>query len=249
MTERIFFFHNPKAGGSSVTTVLMGRTDPHQSCPLIENDKVQHETLAGDYKRFCGFSVYAGHYGRDIYNAVSAGHLPITNFRHPGSRLISLYNYFRHNVQLSEEMLREDRFFAVFCAKTVGFAEFISSDDPRLAVYTQNAHFRQLTNSCWSMDITNRLEDAYRFIDSMPWYYVCEYPQLSLFWARRAFSWDMNRMPIENVTRDQGSDVLSLSSLNEESYRSLYTKNRFDFDLYQYAVARLLLRTSIGSSD
>jgi len=107
----------------------------------------------------------------------------------------------------------------------------------------RNSHFRQLTNSCWSLETTNKADGVFRFIDRMPWYYVCEYPDLSLLWMRRVFNWDVNQMPRENVTGVGGGQATSLSTLDDRTDRIIRMKNKLDFAIYRYAVDRFLNRT------
>ena len=38
-TEKIFFFHNPKAGGSSLRKVFEAHFPAERRCPIIENDR------------------------------------------------------------------------------------------------------------------------------------------------------------------------------------------------------------------
>jgi hypothetical protein len=90
VTNKIFFFHNPKAGGYSLRRVFETHFRTEKQCPIIENDKVGHERLRGEYAHFRGYDYYAGHYGRDIFEAVNEGHRCVTNFRNPLTRLISL---------------------------------------------------------------------------------------------------------------------------------------------------------------
>jgi hypothetical protein len=241
MTEKIFFFHNPKAGGYSLRRVFERHFRSDKQCPIIENDKMGHEGLRGEYAHFRGYDYYAGHYGHDIFEAVNDGHRCVTNFRNPLARLVSLYNYFRFNVKLSEEELRTERFCAVAFAKSVSFGEFVSSDDPNVDVYVRNAHFRQLANSCWALETTKELEDVCRFVDAMPWYYVCEYPEMSIAWLRRAFGLDLGQLPRENVTRAQ-SDQADLVTLNDRIREVILAKNDLDFALYRYAVGRFVSR-------
>jgi hypothetical protein len=163
MTEKIFFFHNPKAGGYSLRKVFESHFPTETQCPIIENDKVGHEQLSGEYARFRGYD----YYGRDIFEAVNDGHWCVTNFRNPLARLISLYNYFRFDVKSSDEELRTERFHAVAFAKSVSFEEFVSSGDPHIDVYVRNAHFRQLANSCWALETTKEFDDVCRFVDEM----------------------------------------------------------------------------------
>jgi hypothetical protein len=168
MPGKIFFFHNPKAGGSSLGQILQSHFPPTNQSPIIENNMVDHDDRQGDYAPYRGFDYYAGHYGRDIFSAVNDGHWYVTNFRHPVTQLLSLYNYFRFNVQLSDDELRTDRYYAVRLAKLVDFKTFITADDPRVEVYVRNSHFRQLTNSCWSLATPKTIRAALCFVDSMP---------------------------------------------------------------------------------
>ena len=244
MTDQIFFFHNPKAGGSSLRMVFGSHFSPERQCPVIENDKVGHEQLNGKYGNFRGYHYYAGHYGRDIFEAVHDGHLCITNFRNPTARIISLYNYFRFDVELPEKELCSERFRAVAFAKSASFEKFVSSVDPDIDVYVRNAHFRQLANSCWALETTRKLDDVCRLVDEMPWYYVCEYPALSIAWFEREFAWDLRQMPRENVTRTQNFQPIVLTALDDRIRALILEKNDLDFALYQYAVSRLVTKVS-----
>ena len=62
---------------------------------------MEHEQLGGNYTRFRGYDLYAGHYGRDIFVTVNDAHSCVTNFRHPVASLLFLYNYFRFSLELS----------------------------------------------------------------------------------------------------------------------------------------------------
>jgi hypothetical protein len=244
MTGKIFFFHNPKAGGSSLRRVFESHFCRDKQCPIIENDKVGHERLRGEYAPFRGYDYYAGHYGHDIFHAVNNGHRCVTNFRNPLARLISLYNFFRFNVKLSEEELGTERFCAVAFAKSVSFAEFVSSDDPNVEVYVRNAHFRQLANSCWALETTKEFGDVCQFVDEMPWYYICEYPEMSLAWFRRAFHWKLGQLPRENVTRAESDQAADLATLDHQIHKVILAKNDLDFALYRYAVGGFVSRVT-----
>jgi hypothetical protein len=52
MSDKIFFLHSPKAGGVSIRRIIESRFPAERQCPRIENDKVEHESLRGDYERF-----------------------------------------------------------------------------------------------------------------------------------------------------------------------------------------------------
>ncbi len=237
MSRRIFFFHNPKAGGTSLRRTIETSAPGGKLCPIIENDRVGHDELAGAYAQYRGYDIYAGHYGRDIFAAVSEGHICITNFRHPVSRLLSLYNYFRHIVVLDDAQRYEMRFRAVMLAKAAAFREFVASDDPYVDVYLRDQHFRQLTGSCWSLDDRGDLDEACRFIDAMPCYYVCEFPELSQAWMHKTLA--LGNIPVLNVT-GHAEKRISGATLDNETCRLICAKNQRDIALFAHAVARLL---------
>ena len=244
MIEKIFFFHNPKAGGYSLRRVFECYFRSEEQCPVIENDKVEHEQLRGEYARFRGYNYYAGHYGHDVFDAVNEGHWCVTNFRNPLARLVSLYNFFRFKVKLSEEELRTERYRAVTVAKSVSFGDFVSSSDPNIDVYVRNAHFRQLANSCWALETRKVFDDVCRFVDEMAWYYVCEYPEMSLAWLRRAFDWNLGHLPRENLTQAQSDQAADLATLDDRILKVVLAKNDLDFALYRYAVGRFVSRVT-----
>lgn len=238
---KIFFFHNQKAGGTSVAHALKALFSAQKCSPLIVNSMVDHEQLGGQYTRFRGYDYYGGHYGRDLFNAVADGHVQVTSFRDPATRLVSHYNYFRYGRHLSPAALETQRYFALKVAKSASFLEFVSSDDPRLTVYTDNPHFRQLTGSCWSLAIAETLlPAAYRAIDEMHWFYVCEQAGLSQRWADHAFSSRLPAIARRNVTTGRTGDFTRLEDLDARTRAIVDQRTRLDRLLYEHAVRRLL---------
>lgn len=240
---KIFFFHCPKAGGTSIQAALKRAAPQASVSPLIENDMVEHAVHArhSNYERFRGYDIYCGHYGKDIFDTVSDGHLAITNFRHPVSRIVSLYNYFRDHVVLTPEQLKEDRFHAVRFAKHNDFRTFVMCCDPKVAIYTRNQHVRQLTRSPWE-NAPGSLRRARDFVVSMKWYYVCEYPDLSLIWLRDALS--LRPIGCENKTA-KGVEAIDSAELETDLAENICLYNADDLALYCFAVGRLLSRQSL----
>lgn len=237
--EKIFFFHNPKAGGTSIKTVLEALVPRRERCPQIENDEIDHRKLNGNYKSSRGYALYSGHYGYDVYQTVANGHLPLTNFRHPVDRLISTFNYFNYAVHLPLKLTLPDHFYHVRLARKISFDEFISSSDPRVEIYTRNGHFRQLTYSPWSPELRKSLDDAIAFIDQMPWYYVCEQPEVSTTWFRNVFKVRVDQIPRENQTPKISDSQVSAAQISESTRSLILEKNQLDLVLYNYAVNRL----------
>jgi hypothetical protein len=235
--EQLFFFHNPKAGGTSVVGALGRLFLAERRCPRIEDDATEHVARNGCYEAFRGYDFYAGHYGSDIYRAIG-GNLPTaTNFRWPVDRVVSVYRYFRHVVELTDVQARDPRFRAVSLAKRLSLDDFVTCDDPGVVLHTYDHHFRQLTGSGWSPVYERDLAAACALIDQMVWFYVCEHPYESLAWADMAFDGRLARVQRLNVTRAEDAAEAVLSP---KAYRQLVSQNQKDITVYQYALGRLL---------
>lgn len=237
MVEKLFFFHNPKAGGTSVVDALSRLFPVKRCCPRIENDATEHVVRAGRYEMFRGYDLYAGHYGFDIYEALGGRAPAATNFRWPVDRVVSVYRYFRHVVDLTDAQVMDPRFRAVRLAKSLSLDDFVTCDDPAVILHTCDHHFRQLTGSGWEPTYERDLRAARTLIDRMVWFYVCEHPYESLAWADEAFKGRMASVPRLNVTRTEAEGEAALSA---KAYRQLVSQNQKDIAVYQYALGRLL---------
>lgn len=243
--RRLFFFHNPKAGGSSVNRALGSMFPPAEHCPLIENTERDHQHRAGNYREFRGYRYYAGHYGHDIFQAVADRHDPVGNFREPGARLLSLYNFYRIQPPLPDDAEGRDDLYPVAFAKQVDFHRFVSTDDPRIEIHTRNHQVRQLTGSAWEPGSPGSLVQATAMLDRMPWFFVCEHPQHSQRWGEQVFGNGFPPIPRENVTRadapgGDGSDPVAAPSIAPATRRVIRDKNALDAALHARAVRRLL---------
>lgn len=237
MVERLFFFHNPKAGGTSVVSALKDLFPNERRCPVIENDATDHAARGGCYGVFAGYDLYAGHYGLDVYQAVGEGMAAATNFRWPVDRVVSVYRYFRHVVEMTEAQARDPRWRAVSLAKQLSLNDFVTCDDPAVVIHTYDHHFRQLTGSGWSPVYEGDQASAKALIDQMTWFYVCEHPYESLAWADMAFAGQLPGVRRLNVTGGESSGDTALSP---KAHRQLLSQNQNDIALYQYALGRLL---------
>ena len=239
----LFFFHNPKAGGSSIRRVL-GSLFPHEEhCPLIENTERDHERRGGDYAAFRGHRYYAGHYGRDVFQAVADQHDPVGNFREPAARLLSLYNFYRIRIALPEDAEQLDDLYPVAFAKRVDFHHFVSSDDPRIEIHTRNHQVRQLTSSAWDPGSRGDLAQATAMLDRMPWFFVCEHPQRSQRWGMTVFGDRLAAIPRENVTGASGGQFVAVTTMATATRRVIQGKNALDAALHDRAARRLLRQT------
>ncbi|WP_137129512.1 sulfotransferase family 2 domain-containing protein [Rhizobium sp. FY34] len=240
--EKLFFFHNPKAAGSSLIKALETRLTEARRSPHIAHTIREHARLQGDYTPFAGYDVYIGHYSREAFNAVRDGHHYITNFRHPFTRIVSLYNYFRLAIPPArrDSSDAEIDFYAVDLAKHVSFREFARDRHPHILTYISDAHFRQLTASQWVFEEgSHSIDEACDFIDHALCYYVCEYPELSLRWLRQ-------KMGIEFVPRinlnHAKAGYVQPSDVDQTTFDIVMEMNQRDMAIYRHAVKRLLER-------
>ncbi len=236
----LFFFHNPKAGGSSINRVLGSLFPPAAHSPLIENTERDHQRRAGNYSGFRGYRYYAGHYGNDIFQAVADRHDPVSNFRDPAARLLSLYNFYRIQVALPEDAGPLDDLYPVAFAKQVDFHRFVSSGDPRIEIHTRNHHVRQLTSSAWDPGSRGDLAEATAMLERMPWFFVCEHAQRSERWGMAVFGDRFPAIPRERVTGASGGGFVAVDTIAPETLRVIRDKNTLDTALHARAVRRLL---------
>lgn len=237
-TKKVFFMHNPKAGGTSLLNWLSQSVGAVSICPIIENDRCDHAALSGDYSSFKGHDFYFGHYGRDVYEAVAPGGMLLTNFRHPVTRVLSLYNYFRHTVQADSEILSTSRYAAVAAAKSLDFAEFVACRDPRVLVYTSDFHFRQITGSPWVLESRGSVAEAVSKVRSMDWFYIAEMPEHSIAWALHAF--DLRRAhPVDWRNIASAATRLTYDEVSETDRNRILQMNLRDLVLYETAGRQL----------
>ena len=230
-TQKLFFFHLPKAGGTSIISAL-NETSNQTIAPTIENNTFDHNRLAGQYDRFKGYDVYAGHYGRDVYKSVTSGHLVFTNFRHPVYRVASLYRYFRHIVNIDHSALALPHYKAVWCAKNLSFEEFTSSKEENVLIYTSDFHFRQIGRSPWKMMCDEPISAIKDFINGMSCAFVCEYPIQSNALLNKVLG-------ISDVLRLNDTDAHNTGKLiTPNSSRNILLRNERDLEIYDFAVNR-----------
>lgn len=241
-TRKLFFFHNPKAAGLSITHAIKAATGEEAHAPEIANNLNQHEALGGQYEGFKGHDIYTGHYGRDVFEAVRDGHPYITNFRHPVRRVLSLYNYFRDTFKkLSSGEGSAAYYAACEAAATMSLHDFVICDQPAVRVFVSDFHFRQLTSTPWEFRDPAPLEAAYEFIDGALCYYVCEFEDLSRRWL--AESLGLESLPHDNTSHDKPGS-LRPDQIQDETVKAILELNTRDLAIYRYAVQGLLGRNA-----
>lgn len=234
LRPRIFFLHNPKAGGTSLRNMLLEVIGDGSVAPVFCNASNEHRLTRSSVARFAGYDYYAGHYGFDVYEELATDHRLVTNFRNPVTRIYSLYRYWKHNVSYDHLVtLQGPDAEVVRLAHRHTFSEFIRADENDLRLYIENFHFRQLLETGW--DWPTLLEDHIALVKSriraMPWFYVTERPTQShgLFVESFQVTSDL-RMPWENKSNGQFDQV----SVSDKEY--ILSLNQLDLAIYEYAL-------------
>jgi hypothetical protein len=127
----------------------------------------------------------------------------------------------------------------------MSFSEFVASGVPFLSLYLDNFHTRQLTMSGWvnRTVFPSAVAIAAWRIYHMRWFYVCEHPESSAEWLKRAFpAFAGIVIDQENRTLD-GYSVCSVSAADRSV---ILSRNSYDHLLYQLAISLLGHRSTLG---
>lgn len=231
---RIFFLHNPKAGGSSLRTLLSSLIGRGSVAPVFCNAPDDDRRNRYSIQQYSGYDFYAGHYGYDVYKQIGAGHELVTNFRDPSHRIYSLYRYWKYNVSADHlATLSGPDAEVVRLAHKYSFSDFIRIEENDLRLYIENFHFRQLLASGWDWpSITSGSTETVKSrISSMPWFYIAEEPNQSLQLLEREFKvlHELN-LPWDNKSGGLAQDI----SREDEDY--IKKINHLDIEIYNFAV-------------
>ncbi len=241
----IFFLHNPKAAGTSIKFRLDRSFEPQEISPTIEALPRDRDPTSWD--NYDHYKFISGHCGYETYQAIGAGHLLITNFRHPVSRIVSLYDYWRNNFR-DDEPAKGVALNAPHFARGMSFADFIRTDEPIVRLYVRNAHARQLLETAWRYwePEQSNLLTLKRRIDAMHWYYLCEQPELSELWFKAQFPQiPPGPFAVENVTLCSQQPKTEPSP---EDIAVICQFNYFDLEIYNYAANLIRNRASASPS-
>ncbi len=233
-SKPIFFLHNPKAGGTSISNLLRSLNVTADIAPDFSNAPNNHRVNLNSVPKFSGYRLYIGHYGYENYKRFGRGHDLITNFRHPVSRIHSLYRYWRHNVRL-ENLIAIDPTDArvVALAHQLNFSDFIRHPNPDLRLYLDNAHFRQLYRCNWTPETAtaDKLAIVKRRIDAMPWIFISEAAEIS----SHLFQIFLPELAVTEIPHHNTSAVApDTVSFEDEAY--IEQINDADLKIYSHAL-------------
>lgn len=231
---KFFFLHNPKAGGASIRAALAEICDG-SIAPTFWNAPNDYRRTPQEDRTHIGYDFYAGHYGHDVYARVKDGHILVTNFRDPVRRIYSLYQYWRHTVS-ADSLGALDPLDAelVALAQREPFSRFIRSENPDLALYLRNFHFRQIYGCGWTGSRMGwpELQLVKWRIRQMPWFFIAESAEASCLLLRDLSPRLANiTIPRHNQSRVAGEEI------EPQDVEYLVNRNTLDYAIRSYAVS------------
>lgn len=238
--RKLFFFHLPKAGGTSIANAIRSASNPLFIAPYFANNIEQYQSLNNCLSDFKGYDVYLGHLARDLFKAVETGHEYLINFRHPVARIFSLYNYFRHDARQAAKgnPMSEMNIFCADAARSLSFADFVASEHPNIRTWISDFQFKQLTSNPWSPEPgSGSLDEVFAFVKKALGIFVCEFSEIS---SRRLCSTlNLAEIPVDNTSYDKPNSVPE-SEIRDETINLILSLNKRDLKIYRFAVDQLL---------
>ena len=238
--RRVLFLHNPKAGGTSISSAFTNQLAGNEF--VVGMPSRAWVPVAIDAKAYRENRYLAGHVGYRFAQELGADFELITNFRHPVTRLASLYDYW-WNLG-TDAFIEKHPHSGPSAVQGLSFSDFVTAEQKPLSLFVENLHARQLFDCPWSQVAIGpvELEIIYRRIDAMRWFYVCEEPAASERWFHTVFP----DVPFDARRRENETSY----SRRRRTYPSpaethiIFTRNSADLAIYNYAVRRLYETTN-----
>lgn len=94
--DQLYFLHIPKTAGTTLISLLDLHFAPDEICPIQLDTKI-HELIP---EKIAHYRLIRGHLDYDFYKLLAKKPIYITMLRDPLERVISLYEYWRQNVEI-----------------------------------------------------------------------------------------------------------------------------------------------------
>ena len=231
--RKIFFLHNPKAGGSTIRKLISDSSPGRKICPNFSNSPNSDDYRDDNIDYYSTFDLFFGHWGYNIISKIDNNGIIISNFREPANRIYSLYRYWKYNVNLNDlNDLNENDYMCVKFSKIYNFSDFIRLDNKELNLYIKNFHSRQLYCCGWeNLDLNDHALDVIKYrIKKMPWFWMTENPEYSMLLFRKAFpQFQHASLGHENVSSGPYAKIL------DKDLNYLKSLNYWDYQVYAYA--------------
>jgi hypothetical protein len=240
----MFFMHIDKAGGLSVISILREHFQSGEICVHPPNEAWYQHDLTG-------YKLYAGHFSRDFFGG--QGGTKLTMLRHPVSRIVSLYDFYRsHRPEYLATL--QPPLPGPAAARSGDLTHFLQTNNPDVIEPSSNtvAH-RLLGRRFYELQPSEEavLAEAIRELRDFAWIGITELFEPSIQLLCDTFDWGPpETMPRENSTYDSNNPFLERveRTVPTEKERELILQsNRIDLELYNEA--RRLLDERMSRQD
>lgn len=246
----IFFMHIPKCAGKSVFSILSRKFDRTQICPQPPYGTWQW--TAGEVR---GYSLYSGHFSTDFVEEMATGGAKLVIMRHPLSRIVSLYDFWRsYRWDYINSSLPAPPFNGPALAKSGSLMNFLETTSEFGVSRIYNTAARQVLGRRFAQLWPNQdaiISESIAALRGFAWVGISE-----LFGPSAALLCELLQQPVltpeplEGATRDVSTDpnreIVSRSKPTALEVERILEGNRVDLALY--AEGRKILEERIGQT-
>ena len=238
----MYFVHIDKTGGLSVIDVLRKHFAPSEICVHAPNDAWHPRELRG-------YRLYAGHFTHDFF--AGKGGTKLIMMRHPVSRIVSLYDFYRSH---------RDEYLATLqpplpgpaLARSGNLTHFLHTMDPNVIEPSSNTVAHRLLGQRFYEIMPNEeavLAESLRQLHDFTWIGITELFEPSIRLLCDMFGWVVpEAMPRENSTYDNANNPhlerVERTVPTEQERELILQRNRIDLALYNEARKLLNERVS-----
>jgi hypothetical protein len=223
--DRYLFDHIPRTGGMSMKAIFDGLFGPENVSPIVRAHASQ---IMAQWETK---TMITGHFWHSPGSLANRRRFYLTLLRRPEDRTLSLYYFYRHNVQDEDDQ-------AVQLAKTMELQDFLMSEDPVVLQTIQNfavRHFRQLSMDGYAgaNDDAQNLTAAKEVLEQYDFVGIHEEFEDSLDMLCYQFGWPaVQTIPAINRALERKA----LDDLDPALHARLRDLNRLDIELYEHGL-------------
>jgi hypothetical protein len=222
----LFFFHVPKAGGTSVAGALANRFAAEERLSIYYDD--DPDDAAINAARYV-----TGHVSMSILERFDRRPYSVTVLRDPIERALSMYSFLRELERAVTNRLGLQRYEAALrLAKEHSLDDFIRVAPDLAEHYLGNWQSRMLGGKPLG-GTDERLEDALAGLERCDFVGLADRPDESLDWLTRRLGWEpLTPLPRTNVTRTR----LRRDDVSQAAMDALLELTAVDREVYAEAV-------------
>jgi len=234
----IFLMHVPKCAGTSVYRYLRPSFDESEVCPPPSHGV--WDWLPRDVP---GYKLYCGHFSADFLKQMRPGGTRLIVMRHPLSRVVSLYDFWRsYRWEYIRSHLPPPPKNGPAIAKAGDLGSFLGTDSEFAIEQIYNPVARQLVGSRYQElwpDEDAIIAASIAELQALDWIGVAESFETSFRLLNRVFDLPIPAViPRELLTYDVRPDdptreVVAKSQPTDEESQRIIRGNRVDMDIYR----------------